>query len=248
MNLLKDEVCLVTGATRGIGKAVAHQLAEQGATVIGTATTPAGAAAISAVLSDISAAGKGMCLNVNDGDSVTRCVQEIGGDFGAVSVLVNNAGISKNSLLMRMKDSEWEQIIETNLSSIYRLSKACLRGMLKNRHGRIINISSVVGAFGNIGQAHYAAAKAGIIGFSKSLALETATRNITVNTIAPGFIETDMTRDLDTEVSEYLLSQIPAGRMGTPIDVANAAVFLASPLSAYITGTTLFVDGGMTRR
>ncbi len=248
MDLLRNEICLVTGATRGIGKAVAHRLARQGATVIGTATTLAGATAISAALSEISAKGKGLCLDVNDGGSVTQCVGHISDEFGAVSVLVNNAGISRNSLLMRMKDSEWEQIIETNLSSIYRLSKACLRGMLKNRHGRIINISSVVGAFGNIGQAHYAAAKAGIMGFSKSLAMETASRNITVNTIAPGFIETDMTSELDAKVSEHLLSQIPAGRMGTPVDVANAAVFLASPLSGYITGTTLFVDGGMSRR
>ena len=247
MDLLNNEICLVTGATRGIGRAVAQRLALEGGTVIGTATTQAGADSITEMLSAIDASGQGVCLNVNDAQGVAELAKDLNTKYGAVTILVNNAGISRNNLLVRIKDSEWDEIIQTNLYSVYRLCKVFLRGMMKNRHGRIINISSVVGAVGNVGQSHYAAAKSGIIGFSKSLAMETAPRNITVNTVAPGFIETDMTNELDPKVIENLMNQIPAARMGTPQDVANAVVFLASPQSSYITGTTLFVDGGMVR-
>ena len=246
--MFKDTICLVTGATRGIGRAVAEQFAADDAIVIGTGTTDAGAESISAYLNSTSARGEGVKLNVNDSNSIDELSRFIKEKYGLVTVLVNNAGISRNNLLMRIKESEWEEVIDTNLNSVYRVSKAFIRDMMKQRKGRIINISSVVGAVGNIGQAHYSASKAGVVAFSKSLALETASRNITVNVVAPGFIETDMTTELDDKIVDSLLAQVPCGRMGTPQDVAQAVAFLASPLSSYITGTTLYVDGGMIRR
>lgn len=239
---LVGEVALVTGASRGIGKAIAKQLAEQGATVIGTATSEKGAAAISDYLA---ASGVGRVLDVCDKGSVNELIDGISKEFGAVTVLVNNAGITRDNLLMRMKDEEWDEIIDTNLSSIFRLSKACLRGMMKNKGGRIINIASVVGVSGNAGQTNYAAAKAGIMGFSKSLAREVASRNITVNTVAPGFIATDMTDELPEEQKMAVLSQIPLARLGAPEDIAATVGFLASKAGAYITGQTLHINGGM---
>ena len=247
VKIFDNKICLVTGATRGIGRAVAQQLAAHGATVIGTGTSDQGAAAISEYLASINAPGEGVKLNVTDDESVTNLVEYIGVNYGTVSVLVNNAGISRNNLLIRIKNSEWDDVVDTNLKSVYRLSKAFVRGMMKQREGRIINISSVVGTVGNIGQSHYSATKAAVVGFSKSLALETAARNITVNVIAPGFIETDMTNELDERVTEGILASIPTGRMGSAEEVAHAVVFLASPFSSYITGTTLYVDGGMVR-
>ena len=246
--MLKDTICLVTGATRGIGRAVAEQFAADDAIVIGTGTTDAGAESISAYLNLTSTRGEGVKLNVNDSNSIDELSRLIKEKYGLVTVLVNNAGISRNNLLVRIKESEWEEVIDTNLNSVYRLSKTFVRDMMKQRQGRIINISSVVGAVGNIGQAHYSATKAGVVAFSKSLALETASRNITVNVVSPGFIETDMTAELDENVVESLLAQVPCGRMGKPQDVAQAVAFLASPLNSYITGTTLYVDGGMVRR
>ena len=240
---LEGEIALVTGASRGIGKAIAEQLASQGATVIGTATSDAGAENITAYLSD--AGGKGMCLNVTDTDSITAVMKAITDEFGAVSILVNNAGITKDNLLMVMKEDQWNDIIDTNLSSIYRLSKAVVRSMMKKRKGRIINIASVVGLTGNPGQTNYSATKAGMLGFSKSLAREIGSRNITVNCVAPGFIDTDMTRDLPDEQREALINQIPLNRLGDPADIAAAVAFLASPAAAYITGETINVNGGM---
>ena len=240
---LEGEIALVTGASRGIGKAIAEQLASQGATVIGTATSDAGAENITAYLSD--AGGKGMCLNVTDTDSITAVMKAITDEFGAVSILVNNAGITKDNLLMMMKEDQWNDIIDTNLSSIYRLSKAVVRSMMKKRKGRIINIASVVGLTGNPGQTNYSATKAGMLGFSKSLAREIGSRNITVNCVAPGFIDTDMTRDLPDEQREALINQIPLNRLGDPADIAAAVAFLASPAAAYITGETINVNGGM---
>lgn len=245
--MLTDKVCLVTGATRGIGRAIAESLAAQGGIVIGTGTSDEGAELISNYLQAAGAKGAGMRLVVSDTAAITEFHAEVAKNYGVVSVLVNNAGISRNNLLMRIKDPEWDEVINTNLNSVFRLCRICVRGMMRQRDGRIINISSVVGAVGNIGQAHYAATKSAVGGFSKSLALEVATRNVTVNVVAPGFIETDMTNDLDERVKENLMSTIPMSRMGTAQEVANAVVFLASPQSSYITGTTIFVDGGMIR-
>jgi 3-oxoacyl-[acyl-carrier protein] reductase len=242
-NDLQGEIALVTGASRGIGAAIADALASRGATVIGTATTEAGAAAIGERLT--AKGGHGRALDVTDGAAVEALIDAIAKEFGAVSILINNAGITRDNLLMRMKDEDWNAILDTNLSSIFRTSKAVMRGMMKARKGRIINIASVIGVTGNAGQANYAAAKAGIIGFSKSMAREIGSRNITVNVVAPGFIETDMTRDLPEEAKAKMLADIALGRLGSPGDIAEAVAFLASPAAAYITGETLHVNGGM---
>jgi 3-oxoacyl-[acyl-carrier protein] reductase len=242
---LQGEIALVTGASRGIGRSIAEMLGKAGATVVGTATSEKGAEAISAYLSTAGIAGKGMVLNVADKDSIDSVIKAVTGEFGTISVLVNNAGITRDNLLMRMKDEEWDDIIATNLTSIYRMSKACMRGMTKAKKGRIISISSVVGASGNPGQTNYAAAKAGLVGFSKSLAREIGSRNITVNVVAPGFIDTDMTRELSEDQRSHLLQNIPLSRLGQPGEIAGAVLFLASPLGAYITGETIHVNGGM---
>jgi 3-oxoacyl-[acyl-carrier protein] reductase len=242
---LTNKICLVTGATRGIGKAIAEQLGAQGATVIGTATSDNGAASISANLADAGIAGKGCVLNVTDLEAVDALVKSIAEEYGPVSVLVNNAGITRDNLLMRMKEEEWDDIMSTNLKSVFRLSKAVMRGMMKARNGRIINITSVVGVSGNAGQANYAAAKAGVIGFTKSLAQEIASRGVTVNAVAPGFINTDMTKSLSEEQITKMTANIPAARLGEPSDIAASVVFLASDESSYLTGTTLHVNGGM---
>jgi 3-oxoacyl-[acyl-carrier protein] reductase len=243
--MLTEKIALVTGASRGIGKAIAQALGAENATVIGTATSQSGADAISATFTENNIKGTGMVLDVADPESVTNCLKQVTEEFGAPDILVNNAGITRDTLLMMMKDAQWEDIINTNLGSVFRMSKAVLRPMMKKRDGRIINISSVVGATGNPGQSNYAAAKAGVVGFSKSLAREIGSRNITVNTVAPGFIDTDMTRELSQEQREMLSSQIPLGRLGAVEDVAAAVVFLASPAAAYITGETIHVNGGM---
>ena len=240
---LKGEIALVTGASRGIGAAIADELAARGATVIGTATSEAGAAAISGRLA--SKGGAGRVLDVADGAQIEALVEAIGKEFGPISILVNNAGITRDNLLMRMKDEDWQAILDTNLTSVYRASKAVMRGMMKARKGRIVNIASVVGVTGNAGQANYAAAKAGIIAFSKSLAKEIGSRGITVNVVAPGFIATDMTADLPEAAKEAMLGQIALGRLGEPADIARAVAFLAGPNAAYITGETLHVNGGM---
>lgn len=243
---LANQVALVTGASRGIGKAIAQELARQGARVIGTATTEAGAEAISAYLSEFGAgAGKGMVLNVTDAERCAAVIDEISKTFGAVGILVNNAGITQDQLAMRMKDEEWDSVIATNLTSVGRLSRAVLRGMMKAKTGRIINITSVVASYGNPGQMNYAAAKAGVEGMGRALAREIGSRNITVNSVAPGFIDTDMTKALGEEQHAALLTQIPLARLGKPEDIAAAVAFLASPQAAYITGTTLHVNGGM---
>ena len=243
---LANQVALVTGASRGIGKAIAIELAKQGARVIGTATTEAGAEAISAYLAEIGPeAGKGLVLNVTDAARCAEVIDEISKTWGAVAILVNNAGITQDNLAMRMKDEEWDSVIATNLSSVGRLSRAVLRGMMKAKTGRIINITSVVASSGNPGQMNYAAAKAGVEGMSRALAREIGSRNITVNCIAPGFIDTDMTKALGDEQHAALLTQIPLARLGKPEDIAAATAFLASPQAAYITGTTLHVNGGM---
>lgn len=241
--LLEGEVALVTGASRGIGAAIADELAELGAKVIGTATTEAGAQAIGERLA--AHGGAGRVLNVTDGAAVEGLIDDVAKEFGAVSILVNNAGITRDQLLMRMKDEDWQAILDTNLTSVYRTSKAVLRGMMKARKGRIISIASVIGLVGNPGQANYAAAKAGIIAFSKSLAREIGSRGITVNVVAPGFIDTDMTRTLPEEQRTALLGQIALGRLGQAQDIAKAVAFLASPAASYITGETLHVNGGM---
>jgi 3-oxoacyl-[acyl-carrier protein] reductase len=243
--MLSDQIALVTGASRGIGQAIAQALGAEKATVIGTATSAAGAESVTAMFSENGVKGTGMVLDVADSDSVTNCVKQIIDEYGAPDILVNNAGITRDNLLMMMKDEQWDDIINTNLSSVYRMSKAVLRPMMKKRNGRIINISSVVGATGNAGQTNYAAAKAGLLGFTKSLAREIGSRNITVNTVAPGFIDTDMTRELAEEQREALTRQIPLGRLGAAEEVAAAVVFLASPAAAYITGETIHVNGGM---
>lgn len=242
---LENDVALVTGASRGIGRAIALQLGALGAQVIGTATTAEGAAAITAYLNQHGIRGAGMALNVTNAAQVTALVDEITALHGAPTILVNNAGITRDNLLLRMKDDEWSDVIDTNLTSVFRLSRACMRAMLKARRGRIINIASVVGATGNAGQANYAAAKAGMIGFTKSLAREIAARGITVNCVAPGYIQTDMTAALDEAQRAAITAQIPAGRLGTPDDIAAAVTFLVSPAAAYITGETLHVNGGM---
>jgi len=243
--MLDGKIVLVTGATRGIGKAISLTLGGAGATVIGTATTESGADNISKVFAESKITGKGMKLDVTDNDQVSNLVKNIGEDFGSVDILVNNAGITKDNILLRMKDDEWEDIINTNLSSIYKMSKSVLRGMIKKRSGRIISITSVVGAMGNAGQSNYGAAKAGIIGFTKSLAREVGVRGVTVNAIAPGFIETDMTDSLPDDQKEALAAQIPMGRLGTPNEIAQAVLFLADEGGSYITGQTIHVNGGM---
>lgn len=239
---LEGKIALVTGATRGIGKAIATALVQQGATVIGTATSESGAQSISEYLGD---SGKGWVLDVSSSDSVDAVIKEINAEYGAPTILVNNAGITRDNLMMRMKEDEWDQVINTNLTSVFRVTKACLRGMTKAKFGRIISISSVVGSMGNGGQANYSAAKAGLEGFSRSLAAEIGSRGITVNCVAPGFIETDMTKVLPEEHKANLVSKVPASRLGQPEEIAAAVAFLASNGAAYITGETLHVNGGM---
>lgn len=243
--MLKDEIALVTGASRGIGAAIADELGGQGAIVVGTATSEAGADAITKRFAANGVSGVGMVLDVSDKQQIPAIIGDITKEFGPVSVLVNNAGITRDNLLMRMKDEEWDDIIDTNLSSIFHTSKACLRGMVKARKGRIINIASVVGVTGNGGQSNYAAAKAGIIGFGKSLAREVGSRNITVNTVAPGFIVSDMTNALPEDQRESLQTGIALGRLGDPAEIAHMVAFLASDKASYITGQTLHVNGGM---
>ena len=243
--MLDGKLVLVTGASRGIGKATALTLGEAGATIIGTATTVSGADNISKVFAEKNISGKGMKLNVTDNEQISSLIKSVNEEFGPIDILINNAGITRDNILLRMKEDEWEDIIDTNLSSIYKMSKSVLRGMIKNRSGRIISITSVVGAMGNAGQSNYAAAKAGMIGFTKSLAREVGLRGITVNAVAPGFIETDMTDNLPNEQKESLTSQIPMGRLGTPDEIAKAVLFLAGDGGSYITGQTLHVNGGM---
>lgn len=242
---LENEIAFVSGASRGIGKEIALTLGAQGATVIGTATSENGAENISNYLNENNIKGKGLVLNVTDQDSITDTVKQITDEYGTPTILINNAGITRDNLVMRMKDEEWEDIMSTNLTSIFKVSKACLRGMMKAKKGRIISIASVVGVTGNAGQANYSAAKAGVIGFSKSLAREVGSRGITVNVVAPGFIDTDMTRALPEAQRDALLGQISLGRLGSAAEIANAVAFLASPGAAYITGETLHVNGGM---
>ncbi len=243
--MLQGQLALVTGATRGIGKAIALGLGAQGAKVIGTSTSAAGAKAICDYLAAAGLAGKGVMLEVNDGAAIDALAAEIEKEFGTIGILVNNAGITQDNLAMRMKEAEWDAVIDTDLKSVFRLSRAVLRGMMKARTGRIINITSVVGSSGNAGQINYAAAKAGIGGLSRALAQEIASRNITVNCVAPGFIDTDMTRALNEQQRQAILGRIPLARLGTAEDVAAAVVFLASPEAGYITGATLHVNGGM---
>lgn len=243
--MLDGKIVLVTGATRGIGKATALTLGGAGTTVIGTATSEAGANNVSKILEDNNISGEGVVLDVTDNNQILSLVETIKKDFGSVDILVNNAGITRDNILLRMKEDEWEDIINTNLSSIYKMSKSVLRGMIKKRSGRIISITSVVGAMGNAGQSNYGASKAGIIGFTKSLAREVGVRGVTVNAIAPGFIETDMTDSLPQDQKEALASQIPMGRLGTADEVAQAVLFLAGEGASYITGQTLHVNGGM---
>ena len=239
---MAKQIALVTGASRGIGRAIAEKLADDGFFVVGTATSDAGADSISAYLGEN---GKGIKLDVSDVSSIAEVIKTVNDEFGAPTVLVNNAGITRDNLLMRMKDDEWDDIINTNLTSVFRMSKAVLRGMMKAKTGRIINISSVVGFTGNAGQANYAAAKAGMVGFAKSMAKEVGSRNITVNTVAPGFIDTDMTRELSDDVKNVLLASIPLSRLGEAKEIAHAVAFLASAGAGYITGETLHVNGGM---
>lgn len=242
---IEGRIALVTGASRGIGRAVAEALGRQGALVIGTSTSEAGAAGVGALLTEIGARGRGVVLDVSDQGSVDALFAALKETDELPGILVNNAGITRDNLLMRMTTEEWDQVLNTDLTSLYRVCKAALRGMMRARTGRIINVASVVGLIGNAGQTNYAAAKAGMIGFGKALAREVASRNITVNTIAPGFIETDMTRDLNEQQAESLLQQIPSGRLGTPNDIAAAIVFLASDAAAYVTGETLNINGGL---
>ncbi|HGJ5884336.1 3-oxoacyl-ACP reductase FabG [Arsenophonus sp.] len=237
------KIALVTGASRGIGRSIAELLAERGAKLVGTATSKEGAEAISSYLGD---KGKGYVLNVTDTESIDSTLSKIRAEFGEIDILVNNAGITSDNLLLRMKKEEWDRVIDTNLTSIFSLSKAIMRSMMKKRYGRIISVGSVIGTLGNIGQANYAAAKAGVIAFSKSLAREVATRGITVNVVSPGFIETDMTRALTDEQQACILANVPVGRLGDAKEIASAVAFLASDEAAYITGETLHVNGGMS--
>ena len=245
MNSLDGQIALVTGASRGIGRAILHALGNAGATVIGTATSEAGAKAIDAAIQTAGLKGSGMVLNVRDGAQIETTIKAIDEKFGSVSVLVNNAGITRDTLLMRMKDDDWEAVIDTNLTSVFRLCRAVTRAMMKARSGRIINIASVVGFMGNAGQTNYVAAKAGMVGFTKALAREIGSRGITVNCVAPGFIETDMTKSLDEDQVSKLLANVPLGRLGQASDVADAVLYLASPGAAYVTGNTIHVNGGM---
>ena len=245
MLILNGQIAFVTGASRGIGAAIAQQLGQLGATVIGTATTQQGAETISSTLQNANIKGQGWCLNVNDLESIDSALAQIAERYGSVSILVNNAGITRDTLLMRMSEEDWQATLQTNLSAVFRLSRAVLRPMMKARNGRIINITSVVGHMGNAGQTNYAASKAGITGFTKSLASEVGSRGITVNCVAPGFIDTDMTMQLPDSIKNALLSRIPLGRLGHTQEVAATVAFLASPAAAYITGETLHVNGGM---
>ena len=245
MSNLDNQIALVTGASRGIGAAIALELGKQGATVIGTATSAGGAENINAALKAAGIKGMGMALDVNDGAQIEAVLAEIASKFGDVTILVNNAGITKDTLLMRMKAEDWDSVISTNLTSVYRMSQAVLRPMMKARTGRIVSISSVVGHMGNAGQTNYSAAKAGMAGFTKSLAAEVGSRNITVNCVAPGFIETDMTAELPEAIKSKMLERVPLGRLGNANEIAATVAFLASPLAAYITGETIHVNGGM---
>jgi 3-oxoacyl-[acyl-carrier protein] reductase len=242
---MSSQIAIVTGASRGIGRSIALRLAKDGHTVIGTATSESGAEAIAQTFAEAGLKGTGRVLDVADAEAIESFVKSVGDEFGAPTILINNAGITRDNLLLRMKDEEWDDVIRTNLSSIFRLSKACLRGMMKAKGGRIVNVTSVVGATGNAGQANYAAAKAGIVGFTKSLAKEVGSRNITVNAVAPGFIDTDMTRALPEEHRKALLNNIPLARLGAAEEIAGAVAFLCSDEAAYITGETLHVNGGM---
>ncbi|MEE8327578.1 MAG: 3-oxoacyl-ACP reductase FabG [Nitrosomonadaceae bacterium] len=243
--MLQNQIALITGTSRGIGKAIALKLGKDGAIVVGTATTDEGAESISNYLNEAGIKGKGIVLNVNDTDQIKNLFTEIRKEFGEVTILVNNAGITRDDLLVRMKDEKWDEVIGTNLKAIFRLSREVLRAMMMARSGRIINISSIVGSTGNVGQSNYAAAKAGILGLSKSLAREVGSRNITVNCVAPGFVDTDMTRALSEKQQQDLLQYVPLKRLGKPEDIASAVAFLASPSAGYITGATLHVNGGM---
>lgn len=242
---LEGKVALVTGASRGIGRAIAESLIKQGAVVLGTATTESGAENISSYIKEAGGNGRGFCLNVTDPASIDVVMNDIQKEYGAPQILVNNAGITRDNLMLRMKEAEWDQVIDTNLTSVYRMTKACLRGMTKARWGRIINISSVVGLMGNMGQANYSAAKSGLEGFTRSVAREIGSRGITVNAVAPGFIDTDMTKELPEANKEAMLTQIPAGRLGQPEEIAAVVSFLAGVESGYITGATIPVNGGM---
>lgn len=243
--MLQNQIALITGTSRGIGKAIALKLGKDGATVVGTATTDEGAESISNYLNEAGIKGKGIVLNVNDTDQIKNLFTKIRKEFGEVTILVNNAGITRDDLLVRMKDEKWDEVIGTNLKAIFRLSREVLRAMMMARSGRIINISSIVGSTGNVGQSNYAAAKSGILGLSKSLAREVGSRNITVNCVAPGFVDTDMTRALSEKQQQDLLQYVPLKRLGKPEDIASAVAFLASPSAGYITGATLHVNGGM---
>ena len=242
---LQGQIALVTGASRGIGRSIALSMGQQGASIVGTSTSELGARGVTAALSDAGIEGRGVVLDVTHGESVFSVVNQIEENFGPISILVNNAGITRDNLLLRMKDEEWDDILETNLSSVFRVTKACLRGMVRARRGRVINVTSIVGATGNPGQTNYAAAKAGLVGFTKSLASEVASRGITVNGIAPGFIETDMTSSLEQSRRDALVTAIPLGRLGVGEDIAAAAVFLASREASYITGQVIHVNGGL---
>ncbi|MEE9579700.1 MAG: 3-oxoacyl-ACP reductase FabG [Nitrosomonadaceae bacterium] len=243
--MLRNQIALITGASRGIGQAIALQLGKDGATVVGSATTVEGAKSISCYLNEAGIKGMGIVLNVNDADQIRNILAEIRKTFGEITILVNNAGITRDDLLVRMKDEKWDEVFETNLKSVFRLSREVLRAMMRARSGRIINISSIVGATGNIGQANYAAAKAGVLGLSKSLAREVGSRNITVNCVAPGFVDTDMTRALTEKQQQDLIQYVPLARLGRSEEIASAVAFLASPSAGYITGATLHVNGGM---